>query len=191
MGFSFKYNENLFKITYKYKVKIISHCGEEYIVSFYDGFICPKCGRKFYFKNKKTGESVNWFNEASEAEICLSNVSWHSVFCNEPLHKYKCVTVVEEYKKYIGKFRTSPISVPFYGYGRKHTTSSYKDRDYSAKGYALKNDICYIEPIYEDDTEESYFVPVVKFRKCNPKTNSGARRSSGWKSNKKKIKQWY
>lgn len=181
----------MFNTTCKHKIKVTSHRGEEYIVPFYGRFCCPKCGVYIYFRNKRTGTQINFTDESSINEICLPRSSWHNIYCKEPLYMYKCSVVTEKFQKHIGNFRSSPISNVSRTYKRKHTSMSNKERILSSKVYKLKNDFCYVEPLYNDDSDEPCYIPVVKFRKCTPKTNFGARKSSGWKSSQKRLKQWY
>lgn len=192
MSNEFTYGEKMFRNSYKYFVKVTSSRGEE-VVSLNEGFVCPKCGKRFNFIDKKSGMYVRFNrNVAKENGICLEYSFAHELTCNEPVHRYACTLVIDTEQTYLGSFRNSPLSGAWYKFRKpRHTNRSSKGRYDSYKYYRLKNDWCYVEPIYEsDDSDEIRYNLVVKFRNSNPKTNDGERRSTGWKSDKKKIRQW-
>ena len=191
MSNEFTYGEQMFKTTYKYLIKVKDTHNEEHIVPIYEGFVCPKCGKRIYFSDKMTGKIIYFGSNINKEGICLDYSHTHSMTCGEPLYKYICTPVVEKHQKHIGNFRNSPVSLFFNKESKKHTNRTYKGRYDFSKYYRLKNDWCPVEPIYKNDYEEEFYdIPVVKFRKCNPKMTDGTKRSSGWKSNKNKIKQW-
>ena len=213
-----KYNDIIYRKYEKCYILGKSPDGKYYKTLFYDGFKCPKCGLKLPFRSKYGTVQLTSFNEVFTKGISVGTSiddnlehKWGNKYCNEPLHKYKFTPVIHTNFTPIGIFRNGPLTYHYYmNYSKKHTNRGCKERSYSAKGYKLKNDTCYVEPMYQHinerksmsnkinyDDEDFYnenpmyedITPVVKFRKCRPKMNDSTRRSTGWKS-KKCRKQW-
>lgn len=190
---NFSENEPMFITNIKQYVKVIDRNKNECVVPLYDGYVCPKCGERIFFEDAKTGGfCYGLYNSVKKIRnVRLHNDYEHVLKCDEPLHLYKCEVIDKITQKLIGKYRRSPLMTPWGNFKRNHTTRPYTDRDWSAKGYRLKYNFCYVEDIVDDETDETIYEPKVKFRMLRPKTNDGARRSSGWKNNKKKKRQWY
>lgn len=218
MRVCFKYNDTMYKKHEKYYILGKSPDDKYYKFSFYKGFKCPKCGLKLPFRSKYGTVRLVLFDEVFTKGISVGthiedvfNHKWGHKYCREPLHKYKFTPVVYTNYTTIGQFRCGPLTYPYFmNYNKKHTSRGYKERSYNAKGYKLKNDTCYVEPMYQHinkrksmsnkinyDDEDFYnenpmyedITPVVKFRRCRPKMNDSTRHSTGWKS-KKCRKQW-
>lgn len=203
----FKYNEGMYRYTYPiYQIEVTDKFKKKHLISLSDftrGYVkCPKCNTILTLKNTDS-IFLDYHNILEYKDyIRLEHLDWLGSFCYEPLHKYSCKLIQIDKQFYIGSFRTTPIVYHNYKKHTKHTFRPYTDRLYTYKGYRLKNDTCYVEPIYNynnklvidnyEDTLLNNYKELsikVKFRKCKPKDYDSGRRSTGWKS-KKQRKQW-